>query len=214
MTSALIGLGQSVAAVLALLPILLPDAAVPRFVSHGAVVAFVLQAIGALAALAGRAPADTAAWAARSVSMALTLVLIWAAGDQESFPLFLGVMLLAAHVAAGRWGFLLETSVALSLVTAISGVAHPLMVPVLAPICLALAVGGTVIRVVRWSLPAFGATRRDLATLSVVTSLFAPVVMLAGGWRGHDNALLFSAALTQFVGLTVGRRVSHDLIAG
>lgn len=212
-TSALIGVGQSVAAILALLPFVLDDAAVPRFIAHVAVAGLVFQVLGCLAAVAVKAPACAPGWIVRGLGVALTAALIWLAGWHESFSLPLGLALLAVHVVTSRWGFVYETVVGLTLVAAASGIAHPLLVHLLVPLALILALAVTLGRVALWSLPAFGAPRRDLATLSVVAGLFAPVVMMVGGWLGHDNALLFSAVLTQFVGLATARRVSYDLIS-
>ena len=212
-TSSLIGVGQSAAALLALLPFVMDDAGVPRFISHAAMAALSFQAVGMIAAFAVKAPAPFSVWGARTFSLALTAGLIWLAGWQAEFSLVLGFGLLAAHFGASRFGILAETVVAVSLITAAAGIAHPLLIYTLVPLTLGSAVAMTLIRLGLWSSPGFGPPRQDLAILSVVTGLFAPAIMLLGGWLGHDNALLSSAVVTQFVGLVTARWVSFDLIS-
>ena len=207
--SLLVGAGQALAVILALLPVLVPDADVVRFLFHAFIAALTLQIIGmglSAAFRTGRCP-WVLAW--RLIVLALSFGAFWSYGWGPGTEAILGFALAIAFVLSAGKGMISEAIIGLTFAVAAFGVGHPLLLVDLVPVALILTWVIALIRLLLWWGVGLSGHPKDMAIVALVTGLFAPTVMLLGGYLGHDTAFLTSAFVTQFIGFVAARWVSR-----
>ena len=212
--SLLIGGGQALAAILALLPLLVSDADIPRFLVRAMIPALVLQVLGlGLGALLGlgRCP-----WVRvlRLTVLGLSVAVFWCYGWGPGVPLWLAAALVLAFILSACSGALAETVLGVTFATTCFGIGHPLMLVDLVPVALALTWALALIRLVLWLALGLTGHTKDIAIVAFVLGTLAPTIMLLGGWLGHDTALISSAFITQFMGFVAARWVARAASSG
>ena len=207
--SLLIGSAQALAAILALLPVLVPDADVTRFLFHAFVPSIILQIIGlGISALLGlgRCP-WVLSW--RVIVLLLSIGGFWSYGWGPGTSVWLGSALGFSFVISAFRGVISEFVLGLTFAVACFGIGHPLLLVDLVPFALLSTWVLAIIRLLLWWRLGVHGHPKDIAVVSLVTGLFAPTVMLLGGYLGHDTALLSSAFFTQIIGFVAARWVAR-----
>lgn len=211
--SLLIGAGQALAVLLALLPILVPDADVPRFLFKAAIASLVAQVLGlGLGVLFGTGRC-TWLWVTRWLMVILTAALLWTYGWGPDSSTFLAVGLGIVFLLSACTRTITDLVLGLTFSVACFGVGHPLMLVDLVPAALGATWVLFIIRIILWLSVGLTGHTKDMSIVALVAGLFAPTVMLLGGWLGHDTALLTSAFITQFIGFSAARWVSRSITA-
>ncbi len=212
--SLLAGAGQALAVILAVLPLILPDADAVRFLSHASIAAIVLQTLALILSFVLRQPRCPWVVGWRIIVLALSVGLAWSTGWGPGSSTLIGGLLVVSFVPAAGIGFLTSLVMGLTFAVACFGIGHPLMIPVLVPAALIGTWILTFVRALIWWAMGVSGHPRDIAVVALVGGAFAPTVMLLGGWLGHDTALLTAGFITQFIGFTAARWVARAVNTG
>jgi hypothetical protein len=212
--SLLIGAGQALAVILAVLPLVMPDANVPRFLFHSSIPAIVIQVFGIVLSLILGHPRCPWQLGWRIATLVLSVGLLWTMGWGEGASVLLAIALTLAFVFSSGSGVLSTFAVGISFTASCAAVAHPLLIQTLIPSALIAIWLLTAVRGVLWLMIGIDGHVRDIAVVALVGGTFAPTVMFLGGWLGHDNALLTAGLITQIIGFTAARWVARSLTAG